>query len=159
MIKDYIFLIFHFYVAFIVDGLPLRESYGHVKAKDVLGFFKWRELSKDIKAMLKKPRLSIMERDYKLIDSACNLSIKAHLDQGNADEAATMFIDYFEKNHDGDALLRFCEFLREEAEEAGGVARLKDLADKIERAVKGSSGIVTLFIEFKRLSSSVHSLL
>ena len=135
--------ILHFYVVFIGDSPP-RQSYRHVKAKDVLESFKWRELLKDIKDMLTIIRLKIMERDYKLIDSACNLSIKAALNQGNPDEATTAFIEYFEKNHDGDALLRFCEFLRDEAEEAGEAVRLKDLADKIERAVKakGPSGII-----------------
>ena len=138
---------------FVVNGSPPRESYRHVKAKEVIESFRWRDLSKDIKDMLKKPRLMIMERDHKLIDSACTLSIKAYLDKGDPDEAATMFIDYFEKTHNGDALLKFCEFLRDEAKEAGDAARLIDLADKIERAVKaiGPSGIIALFfVGFQR---------
>ena len=138
---------------FIGDGPRPRESYRHIKAKDVLGAFNWRELVKDIKDMLTVLRLWSMERHYNLIDSACNSSIKAYLAQGDPDQAGTKLIVYFEKNHDGDALLRFCEFLRDESKEAGGAARLKDLADKIERAVKakGPPGIVTLFIEFTRL--------
>ena len=141
-------LILHFYAVLIVDGPPPSESYSHVKARDVLETFMWRDLSKDIKAILKKSRLRTMEKDYKLIDSACKLSIKADLEKGDPDEAATTLIEYFEKNHDGDALLRFCKFLRDEAKEAGGVATLKNLADKIERAVKakGPSGNIASFV-------------
>ena len=136
---------------FIGDGPRPRESYRHVKAKDVLKAFNWRELVQDIMDMLNEHRLWIMQREYNLIDSTCNSSIKVYLDRGNLDEATTRLIKYFEKNHDGDALLRFCEFLREEA--VGGAPNLKDLADKIERAVKAKrpSGIVSLFIEFTRL--------
>ena len=154
MLYEFIFLILHFCVVLIVDGPPPRESYSHVKAKDALETFKWRELLKDIKNMLNKPRLKIMERDYKLINSACNLSIKAALDKGDPDEAATTLIEYFEKNHDGDALLRFCEFLRDEAKEAGDAARLEDLAVKIERAVKAirPSGIIASFVGLTTLS-------
>ena len=138
---------------FIGDSPP-RQSYRHVKAEDVLKSFKWRDLSKDIKDMLTINRLMIMERDHNLIDSACNSSIAAALNQGNPDEAPIAFMKYFEKNHDGDALLKFCEFLRDEAKEAGEAARLKDLADKIERAVKakGPSGIIALFVGFTTLS-------
>ena len=136
---------------FIVDGPRPRQSYSHVKAENVLRSFKLRELLKDIKDMLTILRLKIMERDYQLIDSACNTSIVADLNHGNLDEAAIALIEYFEKNHDGDALLRFCEFLRDEVKEAGEAPRLKDLADKIERAVKAKrpSGIIALFVGFK----------
>ena len=131
-----IYTILHFYVVFIVDGPPPRQSYSHVKAQDILKSFKLRILSKDIKDMLTILRLKIMKRDYSLIDSACNSSISANLNQGKQNEAATTLIEYFEKNHDGNALLRFCDFLRDEAEEAGEAPRLKNLADTIERAVK-----------------------
>ena len=58
--------------------------------------------------------------------------------------AATTLIEYFEKNHNGDGMLRFCTFLRDEAKEAGGSAVLEGLADRIERAVMdlGASGIM-----------------
>ena len=146
-ITSFLYCIFMLY---IVDGPPPRQSYKHVKAKDALGSLKWRELSNDIKDMLNKPRVDIMQRDYNLIDSACNSSIKTYLDKGDPYEAATTLIDYFEENHDGDALLKFCEFLRDEAKEAGEAPRLKDLVDKIERAVKAerSSGIIALIVGF-----------
>ena len=149
----------HFHVVFIVDGPPPRRPYRHVKAKDVLDAFKWRELSKDFKDMLTVLRLKIMERDYKLINSPRYTLIKATLKQGDPDEAATKLIDYFEKNHDGDALLRFCEFLRDESKEAGGVAGLENLADKIERTVKakGSSGIIALFVCQETIHTCMHA--
>ena len=136
----------------IVDGPPPRQSYKHVKAKDALGSLKWRELSNDIKDMLNKRRVDNMQRgrEYNLIDSACSSSIKTYLTQGDPYEAATKLIDYFEENHDGDTLLKFCEFLRDEAKEAGEAPRLKDLADKVERAVKAkrSSGVIALIVGF-----------
>ena len=146
---------FIFYVVFIVDGPPPRQSYRHVKVKDILKSFKWRDLSKDIKDMLTIHRLKIMEWDYDLIDSACNASITANLNQGNPDDAATTLIEYFGKNHDGDALLKFCKFLRDEAKEAGEAPRLKDLAGKIERAVKakGHSGTIALFVGVTSVSN------
>ena len=92
--------------------------------------------------MLTKSRVYTLERQYKLIDSSCNAKIRSDLERGDPNSAAITLIEYFEANHNGDDMLRFCEFLRDEAEEAGGSAALEDLADRIERAVKdlGASG-------------------
>ena len=93
--------------------------------------------------MLTKSRVYTLERQYKLIDSSCNATIKSDLEK-DPNSAATTLIEYFEVNHNGDGMLRFCEFLRDESEEAGGSAALEGLADRIERAVKnlGASGIM-----------------
>ena len=115
----------------------LREvSYSHVKAKDVIKSFKWKELTKDIKDMLTMSRADTLERGYNLIDSPCNDKIEAQFYHGDPAAAASKLLKYFEKNHNGDDMLRFCKFLRDEAEEAGGSAALEDLADRIEKTVK-----------------------
>ena len=111
-------------------------SYSQVGAKYVIKSFKWGELRKDIEDMLTKPRVDTLERGYNLIDSPCNARIEAQLMNGDPAAAATTLLKYFEKTHKGDGMLRFCEFLRDEAEEAGGSAVLEGLADRIERAVK-----------------------
>ena len=94
--------------------------------------------------MLTKSRVYTLERQYKLIDSSCSATIRSDLERGDPDSSATTLIEYFEANHNGDGMLRFCEFLSDESEEAGGSAVLEGLADRIERAVKdlGASGIM-----------------
>ena len=111
-------------------------SYSRVRAKDVIKSFKWRELRKDIEDMLTIPRVDTLEREYNLIDSTCNAKIEAQLDHGDPAAAASKLLKHFEKNHNGDDMLRFCEFLRDEAKEAGRSAVLEDLADRIEKSVK-----------------------
>ena len=111
-------------------------SYRYIKVMDVIKSFNWRELSKDIEDMLTKSRVDTMERDYNLIDSPCNAKIKANLMNRDPAVAARILLEYFEKNHNGDDLLRFCNFLRDESEEVGRSTVLEDLADRIERAVK-----------------------
>ena len=86
--------------------------------------------------MLTISRADTLEREYNLIDSPCNAKIEAQLDRGDRAAAASKLLKYFDKNHNGDDMLQFCEFLRDEAKEAGGSAALEDLADKIERTVK-----------------------
>ena len=120
-----------------VASNPKEVSYSRVRAKDVIKSFNWSKLRRDIENMLTKPRLDTLERGYSLIDSACNAKIAAQLDRGDPAAAASELLKYFERNHNGDGMLRFCEFLRAEAEEAGGSAALEDLADRIERIVKG----------------------
>ena len=112
-------------------------TYSHIKAKDVINSFKWREITKDFKDMLTITRAKILERDSSLIDLASSDAIRAYLQKGDPDSAATTLIEYFEKNHNGDDLLKFCTFLEEEAKESGSSA-LKDLALRIERTVKNS---------------------
>ena len=126
-----------------VSSNPEEKSYSHVRARDALQTFNWRELTRDVKDMLTKTRVYTLERQYKLIDSSCNATIKTDLVK-DPNSATTTLIEYFEANHNGDGMLRFCEFLRDEAEEAGGSAVLEGLADRIERAVKslGASGIM-----------------
>ena len=86
--------------------------------------------------MLTKPRVDTLEREYNLIDSLCSAMIEAQLDHGDPTAAASELLKYFEKNHNGDGMLRFCKFLRDEAKKAGGSAALVDLADRIERTVE-----------------------
>ena len=111
-------------------------SYSHVGAKDVIKSFIWHDLRKDIEDMLTKPRVDTLERDYNLIDSPCNAKMEAQLTDGDPAAAATMLLKYFERNHSGDDLLQFCKFLRDEANEVKRSAKLNNLADRIERAVK-----------------------
>ena len=92
--------------------------------------------------MLTKSRVDTLERGYNLINSPCNAKIEAQLTNGDPAAAATTLLKYFEKTHKGDGMLRFCTFLRDESEEAGGSVVLEGLADRIERALKdlGVSG-------------------
>ena len=122
---------------------PEEVRTSHVRAEIVLKTLNWHKLKKNVKDMLKKSRVDTLEQHYKLIDSSCKAKIKSLLERGEPDEAATELIDYFKRNHSDVDLLLFCEFLRDEAKEAGRSAVLEDLADWIERAVKdqGPSGI------------------
>ena len=122
---------------------PKEVPTSHVRAEKVLETLDWCELRKNIKDMLTESRAHTLKRQYNLIDSSCNAKIQSLLGRGEPDSAATKLIEYFEANHSDVDLLRFCEFLRDEAKEAGGSAVLEGLADKIERAVKdqGPSGI------------------
>ena len=116
---------------------PAAEPGPHrrVKAKDIFKeSFTWRGLMSDVKAMLTHARVDVLERDYNLIDPASTGKIKTVLPSDPV-SAATTLLRYFEDNHDGDDLLRFCDFLRDESEEAGGSAALEGLAGRIERAV------------------------
>ena len=123
---------------------PKEVPTSRVRARDVLETLNWRELISNVKDMLTDTRVYTLERQYRLIDSSCNAKIQSLLVGGEPDKAAITLIKYFEVNHSGADLLRFCEFLRDEVKEAGMGAVLEDLADKIERAVKdqGPSGIV-----------------
>ena len=98
--------------------------------------------------MLTKSRADTLEQHYKLIDFSCNAKIKSLLERGEPDEAATKLIEYFKKNHIDVDLLQFCEFLRDEAKEAGRGAVLLGLANWIERAVKAQrpSGITQHYV-------------
>ena len=148
-----------------VSSNPEEGSYSHVRAEDVLQTFDWRELRKDVKDMLTKSRVYTLERQYKLIDSPCKAKIISDLERGDPNSATTTLIEYFEANHKGDGMLRFCEFLRDEAEEAGGSAVLEGLADGIERAVKdlGASGttqhyaIVILISSLSNMNTHTHT--
>ena len=115
---------------------PKEVPTSHVRARDVLKTLNWHELVGDVQDMLTELRVDTLERQYKLIDSSCNAKIQSLLERGKPDRAATTLIEYFEANHSGVDLLRFCEFLRHEAEEAGGSAVLEGLADKLEGAIK-----------------------
>ena len=124
-----------------VASNPKEVSYSYVRAKDVIKSFKWSELVEGIENMLTKPRADILEREYYLVDSPCNSKIEAQLDHGDPASAASKLLKYFERNHNGDDMLRFCEFLRDEAKKAGRSAALENLADRIEKILKdqGSS--------------------
>ena len=124
-----------------IASKPKEVSYSHVRAKDVVKSLDWRELRNDIEDMLTKPRVDTLKRGYNLIDSACNARVLAQLDHGDPAAAASDLLKYFETNHNGDDMLQFCKFLRDEVKEVGRGAALEDLADKIERTVKnqGSS--------------------
>ena len=118
-----------------IPSIPRETPYSHIKAKEVIKSFKWRDITKDVKDMLTINRANLLERDYYLIDSNSSDAIIADLQKGDPVSAATTLIVYFEKNHKGNDLLRFCTFLEDEAKESGSSA-LKDLAVNIERAVK-----------------------
>ena len=122
-------------VASETSFIPREVPYSHIKAKDVIKSFKWREITNDFKDMLTITRAKILERDYRLIDPASSAAIRADLEKGDQDSAATRLIEYFEKNHNGDDMLRFCTFLKDEGSKSSA---LKDLASRIERAVQQS---------------------
>ena len=137
----YLSLIFFKLIVTLISAAPesspiAREApYSHIKAEDVINSFGWREITKDVKNMLTKTRAKILERDYFLIDHVSSAAIRADLEKGDPDSAATTLIEYFENNHNGNDLLRFCTFLNDEAEESRSSA-LKNLALRIERTVK-----------------------
>ena len=86
--------------------------------------------------MLKDERVVLLEKQYKLIDAGCRHEVAGLLRNGDYGNAANSLLAYFEKNHKGRDLLKFCQFLRDEVKEAGGGATLTAFANKLEKLVK-----------------------
>ena len=108
-------------------------AYSLVRADDIIIRL---ELTNDVKNLLTVSRVQALSRDYNLVDAACCAEIVASLESRDIDSAATTLVEFFARNHNGDDLLRFCEFLRNEAEVVGGSAAMEEMADRIETAVK-----------------------
>jgi hypothetical protein len=107
----------------------------NMKAKDAIEIYGWSTLKDDVQDMLTRKRIQCLKRDYKLIDDEYKKKITAQID-GDPDEAASLLIEYFEKNHEGKDLLIFCEFLRGEEKKAGRSVKLSRFAEKLQNVVK-----------------------
>jgi hypothetical protein len=99
------------------------------------GLFSRRELVASVKGILSRYRADLLEIDYELINSDCCAQIKADL-RRDPNEAATTLLEYLERKDSPDDLLKFCKFLREEAQQdVIGRPLLIKLAKQIEGAL------------------------
>ena len=116
--------------------------------RDVIRGMTRKKLHSGIRKMLTEHRTNLLYDDWGLINEECRDNVLGDLGTNNKTKAANRLIDYFHDNHTGEELLRFCDFLTEEAKDAGRNPQLLKLAKAIKKAVRdassGPSGIYAI---------------
>ena len=113
--------------------------YSGVTVRDVIRRMTRKNLHNGIKKMLTEHRTNLLFDDWGLIDDECKDDILGDLKANNKTKAANRLIDYFHDNHTGEELLHFCDFLTEEANDAGRNPQLLKLPKAIKKAVHDAS--------------------
>ena len=115
------------------------RSYSEVTVKNVIRGMTRKNLHDGIKKMLTEHRTTLLCDDWGLINEECRDDILGDLEANHKTKAANRLIDYFHDNHTGEELLHFCDFLTEEAKDAGRNPQLLNLAKAIKKAVHDAS--------------------